>query len=112
LTGNKVHWFLVAAFGEEPRASAEHHREDPNAQLVDQVVLHQRVQELNASGNVDLAGELLLQRGDLVDHVPLQDRRVVPLGFLDVRRTARDTPSLFPPRIQPRGWSTYRRRGR
>jgi hypothetical protein len=34
-----MHWFLVAGFGEEPRAGAEHDREDPDAQLVDQVVL-------------------------------------------------------------------------
>src|SRR3989442_10925397 len=47
----EAHGSLVAGLAEEALAGAEHDREDLQPQLVDEVVLHQRAQELEAAGN-------------------------------------------------------------
>src|SRR5262249_83124 len=49
-----VHGFLVAGLAEEALAGPEHEREDLQPQLVDEVVLDQRAQELEAAGDDDL----------------------------------------------------------
>ena len=46
--------FLVAGLVEEALASPEHDRVDHQPQLVDQVVLHQRVHELTAGVDDDV----------------------------------------------------------
>jgi hypothetical protein len=61
---NEAHGFLVAGLAEEALAIPEHDREDLQPQLVDEVVLHQRAQELEAGGDDDLPVELLLQLRD------------------------------------------------
>src|SRR6266566_7623139 len=76
---------LVAGLAEEALASPEHDREDDQPQLVDQVVLDQRAPELIAGVDDDVPVQLLLQFRDLVHHVALQDRRVVPLGLFEGR---------------------------
>jgi hypothetical protein len=45
--------FLVARLAEEALAGAEHDREDLQPQLVDEVVLHQRVHEPEAGRDDD-----------------------------------------------------------
>jgi hypothetical protein len=52
---------------------------DPQAVLVDQLVLHQRLGELAAAVDLELVAGLALQLGDLVDDVPAQQRGVGPL---------------------------------
>jgi TrwC relaxase len=75
--------FLVAGLAEEPLACPEDDRVDHQPQLVDEVVLDQRVQELEAGGDDDVPGYLLLQFRDRVHDVALEDRRVIPLGILE-----------------------------
>src|SRR5213080_3253622 len=82
---DEAHRLLVAGLTEEALAGPEHDREDLQPQLVDQVVLHQRVYELEAGGDDDFPVELLLQLRDLVLHVALEDRRVVPVRILEGR---------------------------
>src|SRR4029450_2684870 len=108
---DEPHRFLVAGLAEEALAVPEHDREDLQPQLVDQVVLQQRAQELEAAGDDDLPFYLLLQLRDRVHGVALEYRRVVPVGILEgrghdvlgeavqpVRQLA--TPS-WPPRGEP-----------
>jgi hypothetical protein len=64
--------FLVAGLAEEALAGPEHNREDLQPQFVDEVVLHQRVYELEACGDDDFPIELVLQLRDLVEHVALE----------------------------------------
>src|SRR5712691_8037980 len=81
----EAHGFLVAGLAEQALAGAESDREDLQPQLVDQVVLDQRVYELEAAGDDDVPVYLLLQRRDLVKHVALEDCRVVPGGMFEGR---------------------------
>src|SRR6266496_967737 len=81
----EAHGFLVAGLAEEALAGSEHDREDLQPQLVDQVVLHQRAYELEAGGDDDFPVELLLQLRDLLNHVALEYRRVVPDGMFESR---------------------------
>src|SRR5919108_2128390 len=48
---DEPHWLLVARLAEEALALAEHDREDLQPQLVDELVLDQRPQELEAAGD-------------------------------------------------------------
>src|ERR687897_3385678 len=82
---DKAHGFLVAGLAEEALPGPEHDREDLQPQLVDEVVLQQRVYELEAGGDDDFPLELVLKPRDLVKHVALEYRRVVPLGILEGR---------------------------
>src|SRR6266511_3896108 len=66
---DQAHGFLVAGLAEEALAGPEHDREDLQPQLVDEVVLHQRAQELEAGGDDDFPLELVLQLRDLLHHV-------------------------------------------
>src|SRR5437773_3028512 len=75
---DEAHRFLVAGFAEDTLACPEDDRVDHQAQLVNQVVLQERVPELEAGGDNDFPVYLLLQLRDFVYHVPLQYRRVVP----------------------------------
>ena len=54
LAVDEAHGFLVARLAEEALAGPEHDREDLQSQLVDEVVLDQRAQELEAAGDDDL----------------------------------------------------------
>src|SRR2546423_1572741 len=64
----------------------EHYRKDHQAQLVDEPTCEQRLHELRAAGDEDVAVELLLQLPDLVREVAREHGRVVPLGNLQCRR--------------------------
>src|SRR5215831_14542813 len=66
---------LVAGLAEEARPVAEHDGEDLQSQLVDEVVLQQGVHKPEAGGHDDFSAEALLQVGDLLENVALQDRR-------------------------------------
>src|SRR5262245_5862296 len=46
--GDQAHGYLFAGFAEKTLAGSEHDRVDHHAQLVDQVMLHQCVPELEA----------------------------------------------------------------
>src|SRR5262245_24383551 len=81
----EAHGFLVASLAEQALPGPEHDREDLQPQLVDEVVLHQRVYELEAGGDDDLPVQLLLQLRDLVRHVAPEHRRVVPDGMFEGR---------------------------
>src|SRR5262245_10829059 len=80
---DEAHRFLVAGLAEEALAGAERDREDPQPQLVDEVVLHQRVYELEAGGYDDFPVQLLLQLRDRVHCVALEDRRVAPVRIFE-----------------------------
>ena len=58
---DEAHGFLVAGLAEEALASPNHDREDLQPQLVDEIVLDQRVHKLKAGGDVDLPVLLVLQ---------------------------------------------------
>ena len=77
--------FLAAGLAEEALAGPERDREQFQPQLVDQVVLHQGVYELEAGGDDDFPAELLPQLRDLAQHLAPQDRRVVPGGTVEGR---------------------------
>jgi hypothetical protein len=49
------HGFLVAGLAEQPRAGPERDREDLQPQLVDQVMLQQRADELEAACDDDVS---------------------------------------------------------
>ena len=51
---DEAHVFLVTWLAEEALAGPEHDREDLQPQLVDEVVLDQRAQKLEAAGDDDL----------------------------------------------------------
>src|SRR5262249_27686046 len=72
LGADKAHGLLVAGLAEETLAVPEHDRVDLQPQLVDEVVLHQRAQELEAAGDDDIPAELLLQLRNLGHHVALE----------------------------------------
>src|SRR5262245_16707930 len=61
LRADQAQRLLVAGLAEEALAGTEHDREDLQPQLVDEVVLDQRAGELEAAGDVDFPGQLLLQ---------------------------------------------------
>ncbi len=77
---------LVGRLAEQALAAAQYDGEDHQPQLVDEIVLEQRVNQLGASGDQDHAVDLVLQLLDLLDDVAAEDRRVVPVGLLQRRR--------------------------
>jgi hypothetical protein len=76
---------LVAGLAEQALARADRNREDGQAQLVDQVVLHQCAHERAAGVHDDLPLYLLLELGDLAHYLARQDGRIRPSGLLDRR---------------------------
>src|SRR6266568_2381077 len=76
---------LVAGLAEQALARADRNREDGQAQLVDQVVLHQRAHERAAGVHDDLPLYLLLELRDLANYLARQDGRVRPFGLLERR---------------------------
>jgi hypothetical protein len=50
---------------EQSLAGADHHREDPDAELIDEVVLEQRLDQTRTALDLDLRSVLVLQRGDV-----------------------------------------------
>ena len=76
---------LVARLAEEPLARSEDDREDHHAQLVDEVVLDQRLHELGAAVDDDVGVDIVLELGDLGRDVALEHGGVVPLGLVERR---------------------------
>ena len=76
---------LAARLAEQALAGPDHDGEDEQPQLVHEVVLEQRAPELVAGVDDDVAVHLLLQPGDLLDHIALQDRHVGPRGIVEGR---------------------------
>src|SRR6266540_669406 len=72
----------LASLLEQALPTAQDDGEDHQPVLVDQVVLHQRADELGAAGHQDVAAVPLLEPGDLVDDVVPDHGRVVPLGLV------------------------------
>src|SRR2546421_350599 len=58
---------------------------DHQPQLIDETVVEQCVQELEAAGDDDVPGYVLLQSPSLTYHVALKHRGVVPSGMLEGR---------------------------
>lgn len=86
LGAHKAHQCLVPGPTEESLACPKHDREDLQPQLVNEVVLHQRVHELEAGQDDYLPLQFPLQPQDLLRHVAaLQYRRVVPVGDFEGR---------------------------
>src|SRR5215813_7316051 len=73
---------LAGGLAEKARSIPEYHREDHEPQLVDEVMLDQRVYELVTRVYKDFAANLLLQLRDLAHRIAAQDRRVGPFGNL------------------------------
>src|SRR6058998_3345404 len=67
---------------EEPLPGAEDHWEDPQIQLVDEVVLEQGLKQVPASDHMDRAPGLLFQLGDGRCGVTLEQLRVLPFELL------------------------------
>ena len=63
---DEAHVFRAAGLAEESFASTEHERVDHQPQLVDEVVLYQRVHELKAGIDDDVPVNLSAQRRDLI----------------------------------------------
>jgi hypothetical protein len=76
---------LAARLAEQALAGPHHDREDEQPQLVHEVVLEQRAPELVAGVDDDVPVHLLLQPGDLLDHIALEDRHVGPRGIVEGR---------------------------
>src|SRR4051812_39224974 len=71
---------------EEPLALPEDGRKHHQPQLVDEVVVDQRLDEHRAAGDQNLAGYLLLEPYDFLGHITLEPRRVAPRKVLQRRR--------------------------
>src|SRR5919204_2085199 len=69
---------LVARVAEEPLPIPEHDREDHQPELVDEVVLEERLHEPGTPVDDDVALLLPSQLRDLLRDVSPEDRRVVP----------------------------------
>jgi putative ABC transport system permease protein len=76
---------LAARLAEQVLAGPDYDREDEQPQLVHEVVLEQRAPELIAGVDEDVPVHLLLQPGDLLDDVTLEDRHVGPRGIVEGR---------------------------
>jgi hypothetical protein len=76
---------LVGRVAEQPLPAAEDHREHHEAQLVDEPVLEQALDELGTAVDDDLAVGLVSQPRDRLGQVALEHRRVVPLRVLQGR---------------------------
>src|SRR5260221_14232261 len=85
LRARESHPLLVARVAEKalpgPEDDGEHHQ----AQLIDEVMLDQRLYELGAAVHHDVATGFLPQLRDLRHHVASEHRRVVPLCQLEGR---------------------------
>src|SRR3990172_1408289 len=67
-------------------AGAEHHREDEQPVLVDQVVLQQRLEQFGAAPSVHGPAGLLPEPPDLGDNVALDQTGIVPRDTLEAAR--------------------------
>src|SRR6266700_6670986 len=65
--------------GEEPPSAAQDEGEDPQPEVVDEMVIQQCVEQLVAPIQQDVLTRLLLEFGHLGDHVSPDDLGVVPL---------------------------------
>src|SRR5215469_15392779 len=97
---DKAQRLLVAGLAEKARSIPEYHREDHEPELVDEVMLDQRVYELVTRVHQDFTADLLLQLRDLAHHVAVEGRRVGPFGILqggghDVLRDRADRCDLW-----------------
>src|SRR5580704_15325252 len=81
----EAEWLFAARLAEQALAGPDHDGEDEQPQLIDEVVLEQRAPELVAGVDDDVPVHVLLQPGDFLDHVALQDRHVGPRGVLEGR---------------------------
>lgn len=63
--------------------AAEDHQIEEKPIFVDQVVLKQRVDQISAAVDQEVAGRLVLEPGDLPHHVTRDQRRVVPIRLLE-----------------------------
>jgi hypothetical protein len=68
------------AFAEQALASANNHRELPDAQRIDEIVLEQGLEEVAAAVDLNLAAILCPELRDLLGNVALEQVRVVPTG--------------------------------
>ena len=80
LRGGEPQPLCRARFPEEPLAGADDDRVDLEVEGVNEVVLDQRLDELRAAMNDDVAVVSLLELPDLVDDVTRKDGGVVPFG--------------------------------
>jgi hypothetical protein len=71
---------------EQPLPRTQYHREDHQPVLVDEVVLHQRLHELRAAGDEEVATRPLFQLRDRLGDVTLDHRGVVPVCTLERSR--------------------------
>jgi hypothetical protein len=60
----------VALVSEETFPAPQNDREDHESVLIDEVMLHQRVDEVGTAVDQDVPTVLLLQLGDLLSEVP------------------------------------------
>src|SRR5215208_3778604 len=74
------------AIPEQPLSAAEHDRKHHQPVLVDQVVPCESLDELSASGDQDVAADVLLQLQDLAGDVVADHGRVVPVGLVVAER--------------------------
>src|SRR5205814_9461562 len=65
--------------GEETLSRSEKDRERPHVELVDEVVLEKRLQQIAAAVHLDLRAGLLLELGDVLCDIARYERGVLPL---------------------------------
>src|SRR5919204_4736260 len=80
----------LSVVAEQPLAAAEHDREDPERQLVDEVVIEQPLDELAAAEDRDVVARAVFQLADLLGQVAAQERRVPPRDVLVAERSRGD----------------------
>ena len=72
----------MIAIGKQADAFAQNNGVYQHLNLIDQVRVKQRMNEGRAADNPDLAAGLLLELADFLDDVGLDQRRVIPIRFL------------------------------
>jgi hypothetical protein len=74
------------ALAEQALAGPDRQREDPDALLVDEVVLEQCLEQIRAAVNLDLGAVLALEPGDRFRDVARDQRRAIPVDLLQRAR--------------------------
>jgi hypothetical protein len=78
--------WVIDAFERKALATAQDNRVDRDPVLVDQAVVHQRIDQVGAAGDQDVPARLVLQPPDLVCDVAAEERRVLPRKLLETLR--------------------------
>ncbi len=79
---HQLHARLLTAVAKQRPAAPEHDREDHQAVFINQVMLHERLHELDAAVDEDIPARLLAKRNDASLKIAPQQFRVGPIEWL------------------------------